>query len=95
MIGAVAAGPDERCMFLLIANERIYAFREEKGRAAAAKYLKVYRGISDIRFAEARLPADTVHDRRKARSYIKMHWRECITGDPMPVKISDLKKFFV
>ncbi|MCH5212132.1 MAG: hypothetical protein J1G06_03885 [Oscillospiraceae bacterium] len=87
MLGAVAAGPDERHMFLMIANARVYVFRDPKGRAAAANYLRVYRGISDISFAEARVSKDVVEDSRKVRDYIKMHWRECITGDPVPVEI--------
>ena len=87
ILGAVAAGPDERQMFLIITNSRVYVFRDPQGRTAAANYLRVYRGISDISFAEARVSKAIVEDSRKVRDYIKMHWRECITSDPVPVEI--------
>ena len=83
ILGAVAAVPDERYMYLLIANSRVYVFKEKQGRAAAENYLRKYQNISDISFAEVRLPRGVVPDSRKARKYIKQHWREYIIDDPV------------
>ena len=84
ILDVVSPTPDERHMFLVIVGSRVYVFKTEKGRAAAANYLRVYRGISDIKFAEVMVSRDVVPESRKVRGYIKMHWREYLIGDPVP-----------
>ena len=87
ILGAVPAAPDDRRMFLIIVNSRVYVFKKKEGRAAAAKYLKEYRGFNNIEFAEASVSRDIVPDSRKVRTYIKMHLRECLISEPVPADI--------
>ena len=68
----------------MITDSRVYAFKEELGRDAAADYMRTYHGIYDISFAEAQIPCNIVSDSRKLRGYLKMHWRDCLVADPVP-----------
>ena len=80
----ISCEPVERHMFLVIVGSRVYVFKTKDGRAAAANYLRVYCGIRDMKFAEAKVSRDIVPDSRKVRGSIKMHWHECLIGAPVP-----------